>query len=125
MEFEKSPHRSPASQALKGTLLQDIGYGVRSLVRNPNFTIITLLTLALGIGANSAMFSVLQGVVLAPLPFPESNRLVFLWQSRQGVPEVDVSEPNFEDWQRNSARLRPNVSVERPPGVGTLAPQRR
>jgi predicted permease len=102
MEFERRPHRSLASHALKGNLVQDIGYSLRTLVRNPGFTIVTLLTLALGIGANTAMFSVLQGVVLSSLPFPESNRLVFLWQSRPGVPEIDVSEPNFEDWQRNS-----------------------
>jgi hypothetical protein len=78
MEFERRPHRSLASHALKGNLVQDIGYSLRTLVRNPGFTIVTLLTLALGIGANTAMFSVLQGVVLSSLPFPESNRLVFL-----------------------------------------------
>jgi predicted permease len=61
-----------------------------------------VLTLALGIGANSAMFSVVQGVVLAPLPFPQSDRLVFLWESRPGVPEIEVSYPNFEDWKRSS-----------------------
>jgi predicted permease len=102
MMLEKRLHLSTPSQALKGTLVQDIGYGLRTLARNPGFTVVTLLTLALGIGANSAMFSVVQGVVLSSLPFPESNRLMFLWQSRPGVPEMDVSEPNFEDWQRNS-----------------------
>lgn len=110
MKFERRLHSSPASQGLNGTLVQDIGYGLRTLARNPGFTIVTLLTLALGIGANSAMFSVLQGVVLSSLPYPESNRLVFLWQSRPGVPEIDVSEPNFEDWQRNS-RLFEHMSA--------------
>src|ERR1700739_4927300 len=102
MEFERKLHRSFSAQALKGTLVQDIGYALRTLARNPGFTIVTLLPLALGIGANCAMFCVVQGVVLSSLPFPDSNRLVFLWQSRPGVPEIDVSEPNFEDWQRNS-----------------------
>lgn len=58
------------------------------------------------------MFSVLQGVVLSPLPFPESNRLVFLWQSRPGLPEIDVSEPNFEDWQRNSRSFEQMSALE-------------
>ncbi len=48
------------------------------------------------------MFSVLQGVILAPLPFPQANRLVFLWQNRPGIPQLDVSYPNFEDWERTS-----------------------
>jgi putative ABC transport system permease protein len=100
---EKRLHRFPTSEALKGTtFVQDLRYGLRTLARNPGFTLVTLLTLALGIGANSAMFSVVQGVVLSSLPYPESNRLVFLWQRRPRVPEIDVSEPNFEDWQRNS-----------------------
>jgi hypothetical protein len=83
-------------------LLQDVSYSLRSLARSPGFTIVTLLTLALGIGANSAMFSVVHGVVLATLPYPDANRLVFLWQTRAGVSQLDPSEPNFEDWQRSS-----------------------
>ena len=83
-------------------LLQDIAYSVRTLARNPGFTVVTLLTLALGIGANSAMFSVVHGVVLSSLPYPDANRLVFVWQTRPGVREIDPSEPNFEDWQRSS-----------------------
>lgn len=83
-------------------LIRDVFYSVRTLVRTPGFTIVTLLTLAFGIGANTAMFSVVQGVILASLPFPDSDRLVFLWQTRPGVSQVDVSEPNFEDWQQSS-----------------------
>jgi predicted permease len=83
-------------------ILKDVGYSLRSLARSPGFTIVTLLTLALGIGANSAMFSVVHGVVLASLPYPDANRLVFLWQTRAGVSQIDPSEPNFEDWQRSS-----------------------
>jgi predicted permease len=60
------------------------------------------MTVALGIGANTAMFSVVEGLLLAPLPFPEANRLVFLWQTRPSVPQLDVSYPNFEDWERTS-----------------------
>jgi predicted permease len=91
-----------ARQAFAGAFLQDVGYSLRTLARSPGFTIVTLLTLALGIGANSAMFSVVHGVVLASLPYPDANRLVFLWQTRMGASQLDPSEPNFEDWQRSS-----------------------
>lgn len=94
--------RNPVRHRLGEDLIRDVFYSVRTLSRSPGFTIVTLLTLALGIGANTAMFSVVQGVILAALPFPDSNRLVFLWQARPGVSQIDVSEPNFEDWQRSS-----------------------
>jgi predicted permease len=87
-------------------LLQDLFYALRQLRRSPGFASICLVTLALGIGANTAMFSVMQGVILAPIPFPQSNRLVFLWQNRPGVSQLNVSYPNFEDWQRTSQSFR-------------------
>jgi predicted permease len=83
-------------------LFQDLRYALRQLQRSPGFTSVCLITLALGIGANTAMFSVVQGVILAPLPFPQANRLVFLWEKRPGVPQLDVSYPNFKDWERTS-----------------------
>lgn len=83
-------------------LLQDLRFALRQLRRSPGFASVCLITLALGIGANTAMFSVVQGVILAPLPFPQADRLVFLWEKRPGVPKLDVSYPNFEDWQRTS-----------------------
>lgn len=102
MESEQS-RKNRGMRILPGeNFLQDVLVSLRRLVRNPGFTIVTLLTLALGIGANTAMFSVVQGVVLAALPFPDSNRIVILWQTRPGVSQVGVSEPNFEDWQRSS-----------------------
>jgi predicted permease len=81
---------------------QDVRYGLRQLRRSPGFTCVCLLTLALGIGANTAMFSVVHGVILAPLPFPKADRLVFLWEKRPGVPKLSVSYPNFQDWERAS-----------------------
>jgi predicted permease len=84
------------------TLARDLRFGLCTLTRNPGFTCVALLTIALGIGANSAMFSVVQGIILAPLPFPEPDRLVFLWQNRPGVPQLEASYPNFEDWERTS-----------------------
>ena len=83
-------------------MLQDLRYTLRQLRRSPGFASVCLLTLALGIGANTAMFSVVQGVILAPLSFPQANRLVFLWEKRPGVPQLEVSYPNFEDWKRTS-----------------------
>ncbi|HEY2472296.1 MAG TPA: ABC transporter permease [Terracidiphilus sp.] len=102
MDSEYPRKRSLLRPELAADIIRDVFYSVRTLARSPGFTIISLLTLALGIGANTAMFSVVQGVILASLPFPDSNRLVFLWQTRPGVSQIDVSEPNFEDWQRSS-----------------------
>jgi predicted permease len=84
------------------TLARDLRYSLRTLARNPGFTCVALLTIALGIGANSAMFSVVQGIVLAPLPYPQADRLVFVWQNRPGVPQLYASFPNFQDWERTS-----------------------
>jgi predicted permease len=90
------------SSATLDTLARDLRFTLRTLTRNPGFTCVAVLTVALGIGANSAMFSVVQGVILAPLPFPQADHLVFLWQNRPGVPQLDASFPNFEDWERTS-----------------------
>jgi predicted permease len=97
----------PARQPMRiagwlGILMQDLRFSLRTLARSPGFTAVAVLTLALGIGANTAMFSIVQGVILAPLPFPEANRLVFLWETRPGVRQLNVSYPNFQDWERTS-----------------------
>jgi putative ABC transport system permease protein len=82
-----------------GRLWQDIRFGVRVLVKSPGFAAVTILALALGIGANSAIFSVVNGVLLRPLPFKTADRLVFLSEWSQQVPNMSVSYPNFEDWK--------------------------
>ena len=77
-------------------LKQDVLYAVRRLLRAPGFTLVAVVTLALGIGANSAIFTVVNGVLLKPLPFPESNRLVGLFHVSEGHRAV-MSGPNFTD----------------------------
>ena len=84
--------------------LQDLSYGARVLAARPSFTAIALLTLALGIGANTAIFSIINTLYLQPLPFPEPERLVMMWEYETedpGDPFI-VSQPNWEDWQRQS-----------------------
>src|SRR5918995_3657521 len=82
-------------------MLQDIRYGLRMLLKNAGFTIIAVLTLSLGIGANTAIFSVVNGVLLRDLPFPEAGRIVTLWENNtvDGLERDDVSPANFLDWR--------------------------
>src|SRR5450755_1461658 len=86
------------------TLLQDARYGLRNLARNPAFTLVAILTLALGIGANTTIFSVINNTLLKPLPFPGADRLVLVWETfGKGPDNLNiVSAPNFWDFQRQS-----------------------
>jgi putative ABC transport system permease protein len=88
------------------TLWQDIKYGIRMLLKNPGFSLFALMTLVLGIGANTAIFSVMNGVLLRPLPFKNVQRIVTIWQENQrdGIQKQEVSPGNFFDW-RERARL--------------------
>ena len=74
-------------------------YAFRQLTKSPAFTAVAVLALALGIGANTAIFSVVNGVLLRPLPFPEQERLVFLGEWSERVPTMSISHPNFVDWR--------------------------
>jgi predicted permease len=80
----------------------DAWHGVRTLRKTPGFTIVAVLTLALGIGANTAIFSVVEGILLAPLAFGQPDRLVMVSESNPRFSHVYISYPNFRDWQRSA-----------------------
>ena len=109
---------SPTTSML--TLLKDLHYSLRTLRRMPGFTIVALMVLALGIGANTAIFSVVNSVVLRPLPYPGADRLALIWETdlKDGIKREGPSGPNFLDWKEQSQSFEEMALLE--VGTGTL-----
>ena len=95
------------------TLLQDIRYSIRSLVKNPSFSVVAVATLALGIGATTGIFTVVNGVLLEPLPYPEPDRLVMLWESQLSDGTLGTVAPaNFFDWHEQSRSFEKMAALD-------------
>ncbi len=107
------------------TLWQDVRFAVRDLRKTPAFTAVALLALALGIGANAAIFSVVRGVLLKPLPYGEPDRLIAVMESNPaiGLPRFNVSLPNFADWRQDNHVFATLVAA-RTAGFSLTAPGR-
>jgi len=99
-------------------MLNDLRYALRSLKANPGFTLAAVLTLALGIGANTAIFTVIYGVLLKPLPYGEPERLVHIRETKGNLP-WNVSYPNYQDWRARS-HVFDGMAIYQAYGTSTL-----
>jgi len=130
MEQVKEKVRDVRSGAFMESLSQDIRYALRTLRRNRGFASIAILTLGLGIGANTAIFSVVDSVLLKPLPYPEPDRLLTLWECSRADGRFDgVAAANFYDWREQSRSFSRMAAIDPYPdfilnGAGNATAQR-
>src|SRR6202046_2770750 len=112
LEGAKERVRTAGWESFFETCWQDLRFGLRTLRKSPGFTAVAVLTLALGIGANTAMFSVIEGVVLSPLPYRQPDRLVVFWENNLTLKHfISPSYPDFRDWQSSSRSLEQFAAV--------------
>src|SRR5689334_10662984 len=126
IESTKEACRDQRGLPVLETLWQDVRFGARMLRKNPGFTSAAVLTLALGIGATTAIFSLINAVLLEPLPYEHSGQLVYLWETRGDKQPGDVSPGAFMDWREHSTSFE-GVSAIRGAAVnltGTGQPER-
>lgn len=122
LEVTREVVRSGGWEFFAEACWQDLRFGLRTLRKNPGFAAVAVLTLALGIGANTAMFSVVQGVVLAPLPYFQPERLVMVLESNQRIAQDAISYPNFVDWQRSARSFEQMAAIRLHQGYDLSAP---
>jgi len=112
LEVTKEVVRSAGWESFVETCWEDLRFAARMLRKSPGFTTVALLTLALGIGANTAMFSVVEGVLLSPLPYSHPDRLVVVWENNLHFKQVVwPSYPNFKDWERSAHSFQRMAAV--------------
>src|SRR5260370_3263882 len=94
-------------------LIQDVRYGLRLLWRRPGFTVVAVITLALGIGANTTTFSTVNAMLLRPFPFPHLDRIVTVWETvpQQHEERMNAAPANFRDWSEQSKRFEQLAAV--------------
>jgi len=123
VEHVKEQTRDEFRPALLEDFGRDLAYGARVLRRAPGFALVSILTLALGIGAATAVFSVVNGVLLSPLPYPDPDNIVRLFQiDKDGVRGGNIAEPNFNDWKEGTHSFRAMAEMASGPSpvvVGT------
>ncbi len=105
------PHRHPSGDTPMQQLLTDLRLAVRGFARAPLFTALAILTLALGIGATTAMFSVLDPILLSPLPYPEANRVVTIWERDHGDSYCTLGYATYRDLREGSRALESGATV--------------
>ena len=103
------------------TLLRDLQYGLRMLARSPGSTVVAIIALALGIGANSAIFSVVNAVLLRPLPYKDASRLIVIWETKlsKGILQEQVSPPDYRDWVEQQRVFEKIAALREQPAVLT------
>jgi putative ABC transport system permease protein len=107
VEQMKEAFRDQRGIPILESLVRDARFGLRTLGRSPSFTLVAVLTLGLGIGANTAIFSLVDAVLLQPLPFDEPDRLVMIWEdaTKLGYPQTEAAPGNFLDWKSQATTL--------------------